>query len=137
MLGVAPDTSRLYLVKAPIEAVVRFYQQRLAARELAVDEWATAVGRADAEPVAAVFAWLGVSMVDGYDVRRPKEQGTVLAIGAGVSEERAEEAEEAVEPEGDRLADDTARAQAPSPLKEPGPAELGVRRYAKHRGRVW
>jgi hypothetical protein len=165
-LGITLDSSRLYVVPASIEAVVRFYQQRLSAREVDAQAFEAALARADAEPLAAVFTltehdftspavaglkgavtsrppyrpgqWLnwarfvwsqrqgtgdvatfGVSVVDGMDMRRPKEPRTVLEIAAGVSGGRAVE-EQPAAPEENR---------ARPALTEPSPAELGVPRY--------
>ena len=149
MLGIALDSSRRYVVRAPIEAVVKFYQQRLSARELSAADFEQALERADAEPLSAVFtvaphwvrfvwsrrqpggaiATFGVGMVDGYQARGSREQATVLAIGAGASKAGAEgaEAEEAGQ---DRSPDGAASTQMPArPLSEPSAAELGVPRY--------
>jgi len=176
MIPITLDSSRLYVVRAPIEAVVRFYQQRLSAHEVSAQAFEEALERADAEPVSAVstlkahdlkslplaelkdaitsrppyrpgqwlswvqFVWsrrqpagdvatFSVSMVDGVDLRRPKEQRTVLGIAGGVSAGRAAKTEGAEEPEENRPVQDTVRTQPPPPLAEPSPAELGVPRY--------
>ena len=141
MLGIGLDSSRLYIVRAPLETVVKFYQQRLSAREVSAADFEQALERADAEPVSAVFtvaphwvrfAWsrrqpggaiamFGVSMVD-------KEQATVLAMGAGSSTTRAGVDSEAVD-------ENRSPGEAPSPqvaarpVSEPSAAALGVPRY--------
>lgn len=42
-LGITLDSFRLYVVQASIEAVVRFYQQRLSAREVDAQEFEAAL----------------------------------------------------------------------------------------------
>ena len=149
MLGITLDSSRRYVVRAPLETMVKFYQQRLSARKLSDADFEQALERADAEPVAAVFtvaphwvrfvwsrrqpggaiATFGVSMVDGYQARGSSEPATVLAIGAGVATAGAEPAETG-EPDEARSPDEAASPQTPSrPLPEPSAAELGVPRY--------
>ncbi len=58
-LGITLDSSRRYVVQASIEAVVAFYQHRLAAREVSAPEFEAALERADTEPLAAVFTLTG------------------------------------------------------------------------------
>ncbi len=148
MLGMTLDSSRRYIVRAPLETVVKFYQQRLSARELSAADFEQALERADAEPVSAVFtvashwvrfAWsrrqpdgaiamFGVSMVDGYQTRESKEQATVLAIGAGAAATRA--GVDSEEADKDRSPGEAASPHVPArPLSEPSAAELGVPRY--------
>jgi hypothetical protein len=71
-------TVRVYRVAAPIEAVARFYQQRLAAREITEDDW-EAVYREDipaggASPILCEFM-----AVDFSQLEDPAELRTVFA----------------------------------------------------------
>ncbi len=77
------DTTRAYAVRAPIEAVVRFYQERLSARELSDEEFA-AYERGASEPTKAVFvveSYLSMSLMGPYErvrSRPPYRPGTWL-----------------------------------------------------------